>query len=160
MIYVTNKGFAQNSKPRAFNSLYAGYTTAGHLISINYDRIVRRSSRLSTSFCIGIAAADQTVGLPVGIQLFQGQKNAHIEYSLVFLPYIEKVQYLFQAGNRADKKGYLIPAIGFRYQQPTGGVFFRIAVSPMIALDPRSDNFWKMDGKIVPALAVGAGISF
>lgn len=156
---VLHSGVAQN-RSRAFNSFFAGYTTAGPLVSINYDRIVHLSPRLSTSFSIGIAAARNTFGLPLGIQLFQGQHNAHIEYGFVFLPYIEKVQYLFQAGNRADKKGYLIPSIGYRYQRPAGGLFFRIAASPVIALDPRSDNFWKMDGKLLPGCLIGAGFSF
>lgn len=144
----------------ARSTFSAGYLTTNSFFSLNYDHIVHRSLYWSTSLSAGFAAAKNRIGFPVGLYLINGQHHSHIEYSVVFLAYIEQYQYLFQAGNRSDKKAFIIPAIGYRYQKREGGFFFRIAASPIVALDPRSDNFWKMDGKLLPGCSVGAGASF
>ena len=91
---------------------------------------------------------------------FNGQGNSHAEFSLVVVPFAEDYKYLFSAGNQSDKKLYIIPGAGYRFQKPDGGFFFRTIVAPVVFLDPRSDNFWKMDAKLLPGITVAAGYSF
>lgn len=148
------------SQGNARNTFFAEYLSTGTFFSANYDRVFRKGSSFSASYRIGLAAGKNSIGLPVGIQFFSGQQSSHLEFCLVALPFVEDYKYLFSSGNRSDKKAYIIPGAGYRYQKPEGGFFFRSIVAPVFLLDPRSDNFWKMDGKLLPGITVAAGYSF
>jgi len=91
---------------------------------------------------------------------FTGQSASHAEFSITAVPYIETYKDLFSGNNLSDKKLYLIPGAGYRYQKPGGGFFFKVIVAPVIYLDPPSDHFWKMDTKVYPGITGGAGFSF
>lgn len=79
---------------------------------------------------------------------------------LLLTAHISPAQQVPAAGNIADKKLYLIPGAGYRYQPPAGGFFFKAILAPIIYLDPASDNFWRMYGKVYPGINLGAGYSF
>ncbi len=144
----------------ARNTFFAEYLSPGNFFSVNYERVFRKGASFSAAYRVGFSAAKNTIGLPIGISFFNGQGNSHAEFSLVVVPFAEDYKYLFSAGNQSDKKLYIIPGAGYRYQKPEGGFFFRTIVAPVILLDPRSDNFWKMDGKLLPGITVAAGYSF
>ncbi len=142
------------------NTFFAEYLSTGSFFSVNYERVFSKGSSLSAAYRVGLSAAKKTVGLPLGIHFFNGQRNSHVEFGLLVVPFVENYKYLFSAGNRSDKKIYIIPGAGYRYQNPAGGLFFRSVVAPVILLDPRSDNFWKMDGRVLPGIAVAGGFCF
>ncbi|MFM2326654.1 MAG: hypothetical protein RIR31_856 [Bacteroidota bacterium] len=144
----------------ARNTIYADFASKGALYSLNYDRVFSHGATFTKSYRAGFCILNNAVALPLGINFFTGQNTGHLELSITLVPYIEKYQSLFKSGNLADKKMYIIPGIGYRYQKPEGGFFFKVAVAPLIYLDPPSDNFWKMDGKVYPGLNAGAGFSF
>ncbi len=144
----------------ARNTVYAEGTTHGAYYSINYDRIFRLGANFTNTYRIGFSLLNNAVALPVGLNFLKGDGFHHFEFGLTVVPYVENYQKLFQTGNLSDKKIYLIPGAGYRYQPPGGGLFFKAIVAPVIYLDPPSDNFWKMDGKVYAGGSVGAGISF
>ena len=76
------------------------------------------------------------------------------------MPYVEDYEKLFSPGSPSDKKLDIIPGCGYRFQNPGGGFFFKIIAAPIINLDPLSDNFWKMEGKVYAGGSIGAGINF
>lgn len=144
----------------ARNTVYAEGTTHGAYYSINYDRIFRLGANFTNTYRIGFSLLNNAVALPVGLNFLKGDGFHHFEFGLTVVPYVENYKKLFQTGNLSDKKIYLIPGAGYRYQPPGGGLFFKAIVAPVIYLDPPSDNFWKMDGKVYAGGSVGAGISF
>lgn len=155
-------GISANAQDVAIarNTVYAEGTSHGAYYSINYDRIFRLGANFTNTYRIGFSLLNNAVALPVGLNFLKGDGFHHFEFGLTVVPYVENYQKLFQAGSLSDKKIYLIPGAGYRYQPPGGGFFFKAIVAPVIYLDPPSDNFWKMDGKVYASGSVGAGISF
>ena len=144
----------------ARNTLYADFASKGATYSINYDRIFSVGEKLSKSYRIGFSVLKNAVAVPLGINFFTGHNDSHVEFSLTVVPYIETYKDLFSGNNLSDKKLFIIPGAGYRYQKPGGGFFFKAIVAPVIYLDPPSDNFWKMDGKVYAGITAGAGYSF
>jgi hypothetical protein len=135
---------AQQLKNISRNTLYADFAIKGATYSVNYDRVF----------------SNNAIAVPLGLQFFSGKNTHHVEYSLTIVPYIEKYQDISTGNNESDKKIYILPGAGYRYQPPTGGLFAKIVIGPLIYLDPASDNFWHMEGKVYPGITAGAGFSF
>ncbi len=146
--------------PAARNTFYIDGSSHGAYYSVNYDRIFRTGRVFSNSFRLGFSVFGNTMALPLGINFIKGPDQHHVELGITVVPLVEKYQKLFSAGNIADKKLYLIPGAGYRYQPPAGGFFFKAILAPIIYLDPASDNFWRMYGKVYPGINLGAGYSF
>lgn len=144
----------------ARNTIYAEGTSKGAFYSINYDRIYRLGAHFTDTYRVGFSLFDNVIALPIGLNFLKGDGFHHFEFGLTVVPYVENYKKLFAAGSLSDKKLYIIPGAGYRYQPPGGGFFFKALLSPILFLDPPSDNFWKMDGKLYAGGSVGAGISF
>lgn len=142
------------------NTVYAATSTQGPVYSINYDRIFSEGTIFTKSYNAGLSIYKDVLAVPFGINFFTGKNTHHAELSFTVIPYIEKFQQLGAAGNLSDKKLYIIPGAGYRYQKPTGGFFFKAVAAPVLLLDPPSDNFWKMDPKMYAGISIAAGISF
>ncbi|MEI7736532.1 MAG: hypothetical protein WCI49_13770 [Ferruginibacter sp.] len=142
------------------NTLYADFATRGAYYSVNYDRIFKEGRQFTKSYRAGFSATDKTIALPIGINFFTGHQASHMEISLTLVPYIDNYKSFLSSIDLSDKKMLIIPGVGYRYQKPEGGFFFRAVAAPAIDLDPPSDYFWKMDGKLYPVLTIGAGYSF
>jgi hypothetical protein len=144
----------------ARNTVYADFLSRDVYYSINYDRVFSEGEKFNKSYRAGFSVFRNIIALPLGINFFSGQGNSHFEFGVTLMPYVEDYKKLFSSGSLSDKKLDIIPGAGYRYQKPGGGFFFKIIAAPIIHLDPRSDNFWKMDGKLYPGGSIGAGVSF
>jgi hypothetical protein len=143
------------------NTVYAEAAIHGPVYSINYDRILIEGNRFAKTCRIGYSIYSDILALPIGISFLTGKNSHHAELSFTLIPYIENYQKLFAAGNLSDKKLYIIPGAGYRYQKPSGGIFFKAIAGPALLLDPPSDNFWKMEAKkIYAGISLAGGISF
>jgi len=155
-----NKAYCQSTQHSGRNTIYADFATKGATYSLNYDRIFSAGEKFSKSYRVGFSVLKNAIAMPVGINFFTGHDASHLELSLTAVPYIETYKDLFSGNNHSDKKLYIIPGAGYRYQKPGGGFFFKVIAGPVIYLDPPSDNFWKMDGKVYAGGTVAAGFSF
>ncbi len=151
---------APGSSEFAHHTLYVDVASKGAYYSVNYDRVFHRGTKFTKSWRAGFSLLKDAVACPLGVHFFTGQYAHHAEFSVTLVPYIEQYKNLFSGNNLSDKKIYIIPGAGYRYQPARGGFFFKAVAAPVIYLDPRSDNFWKMDGKIYAGINVGAGYSF
>lgn len=152
---------AQNgNKFEKRNTIYAATATQGPVYSICYDHILIEGKVFSKTFHTGFSIYNNVLAIPFGFSFFTGKNAHHAELSISIIPYIENYQKLFAAGNLSDKKLYIIPGAGYRYQKSTGGFFFKAVAAPVLLLDPSSDNFWKMDPGIYAGISIAAGISF
>ena len=151
---------AQQVKNIARNTLYADFAIKGATYSVNYDRVFSNGKKLAKSYRAGISVLNNAIAVPLGLQFFSGKNAHHVEYSLTIVPNIEKYQDISTGNNESDKKIYILPGAGYRYQPPSGGFFAKIVIGPLIYLDPEADNFWHMEGKVYPGITAGAGFSF
>ena len=142
------------------NTVYMALNTRGTLYSLQYDRVLRSKGLLKNSVSAGFSIYDNVLAVPLGLHFFTGQQSNHFEFGVMFIPFAENYTELFSAGSQSDKKGYIIPELGYRYQQPLGGFFFKITAGPYILLDPPENNFWKMDTKFFAGISAGTGFSF
>ncbi len=154
-----SKVFSQDSDFKR-NTIYAGFANEGALYSINYDRIFSQNKKFAWSYRIGFSILEEAVVMPVGVYLLTGKGNSHAEFSFTVIPYIDKYQSMFKEDDLSDKYIYLVPGVGYRFQKPNGGLFFKVFGSPTVFLDPPSSNFWKMDPKLRFMVGGGLGFSF
>lgn len=162
LLFIINIGYSQDkgSAVLARNTLYIDLATKGAYYSLNYDRIFHQGDKLNFSGKIGFSIFKDVLALPLGINLFTGKKNHHFDLGIIFMPYIEKYKSFLSKNDLSDKFLYIIPGIGYRYQKQEGGFYFKTTFSPMLILDPRSSDFWKMDPEVKVAVNIGAGWSF
>jgi hypothetical protein len=145
----------------ARNTVYADFASKGAYYSINYDRVFSQGKKFTKSYRAGFSIFNNVIAFPLGINFFNHPgKNNHVEFGLTAVTYIEAYNSFLASNDLSDKKMYIIPGAGYRYQKPAGGFFFKAIAAPLIYLDPPSDHFWKMDVKVYPALTIGAGYSF
>jgi hypothetical protein len=160
LLVLVQNVYAQPSQKNARNTVYADFASEGAVYSINYDRIFNKGEKINISYRVGVFVLNDVIAFPIGIQFFTGQYASHIEFSLTVEPYIEKYQDIFDGNNVADKKAYIMPGVGYRYQRPDGGFFAKVVVGPMIYLDPPSNDFWNMDTLVYAGITAGVGFSF
>ncbi len=151
---------AQSLPIEARNTVYADFANKGAVYSINYDRVFSQGKKVSISYRAGVSVLNNVVAIPLGIQFFTGHDASHIELSLTLEPYIEQYQDLFSGNNLSDKKMYIMPGAGYRYQRPNGGFFGKVVSGPIIYLDPPSDDFWIMNPVVYAGITASVGFSF
>ncbi len=161
-ISICTESFGQqkNVDFSARNTFYANFTNKGAYYSVNYDRIFSQGQKLTWSYRIGFSILENAIALPLGINAFTGKEKSHLEFSLSIIPYIDKYKSLTSSNDLSDKYIYLVPGVGYRFQKPNDGLFFKALISPTIILDPPSSNFWKMEPKLHFTASLGLGYSF
>ena len=144
------------------NTVYAEVASKAAVYSINFDHIFHQGEKVNWSYRVGFYIGKESFAVPLGINVITGKKNHHAEFGLTLEPYVDHDKTFLSGSNAnlSDKYLYMIPAAGYRFQPPTGGFFFKVTISPLIFLDPPSNNFWKMDPKIFFYGSAAAGFSF
>lgn len=122
--------------------------------SLNYDRIFYRKNIFSASFRIGFAMFETGGLLPMELNLFwTGKKPAfHTELGFGYTPLVWADYNMMLAFLR----------FGFRYQQPKGGLFFRVAFTPLYQfeynyIDSYSGNTGFDGGFFLPWMGFSVG---
>lgn len=151
---------AQDATTRSSNVVYMEAASKGAVYSVNYERVFANGSNYIKSFRVGCSLYNNTIALPVGISFFKGKAPHYLDYSLLLTPYIEGYQQLFNGKNSSDKKAYIMPGIGYRYQPIKKGFFAKITAGPVLSLDPPSDNFWNMKTNWYAGLNIAAGFTW
>jgi hypothetical protein len=144
----------------ARNTFYLELASKGSIYSVNFDHIFRRGDKLSYSYRVGFSIEKNGISFPVGLNIITGKRSHHAEFGLTIIPYIDRYRTLLSGDNLSDKYLYVIPATGYRFQRQNGGFFLKAGVSPLIFLDPPSDNFWKMDPRLFFYGNISVGFSF
>lgn len=140
--------------PIAKNTIYLEAFGQGLYNSLAYDRILFPEFRVKHSATIGLTFIPpisyiQVVGLPVSYNFIFGQKNHHLELGVGFTSMIFKELGIQTGYYTTDPMGnltlvteevdqinlffYMTPKIGYRFQKPTGGFFFRATLTPPVA---------------------------
>ena len=150
----------KNTAAISRNTLYADFASKDVYYSINLDHIFFRGNKLSYSYRAGVSILKDAYSFPVGIQCFTGANSSHAEFSLTLIPYVDHSAKSMNRLDNTDKFLYVEPGVGYRYQAPGGGLFFKAIFTPIILLDPPSNDFWNMDPKLFAGGNIGIGYTF
>ncbi|MDX2188785.1 MAG: hypothetical protein SFY32_02885 [Bacteroidota bacterium] len=134
LIIALNIGFAQekeqvpNELPKIKkNTVFVELLGNGYLYSLNYDRVINYKSKFKQTFRIGLAYLPfsplSEIHLPFEYNFLFGKKDGHFEMGIGLTPALWTYQYISENDTRFGFYNYL--RIGYRYQKPNGGFFFR-----------------------------------
>lgn len=139
------------------NSIYFEVSGQGIYPSISFDRIYRIEEKRKTSFTSGLTLIPTSnlfvFSVPVSHNWLFGKRNHYLECGIgVTAMYLREGNisasrgyydqngiYLYETfiGNENNFFSYLTSKFGYRFQKQDGGIFFRLTLTPHIALVSR-----------------------
>ena len=154
--------FGQNPVRSTFkkNTIYIELGGKGPNYSLNYDRIFYAGNRLAASYRVGFSVMTDAVSLPLALNIITGKQQHHAEFSLGLTPYVDRYKSFLSQTDLSDKYLYITSGIGYRYQKPTGGLYFTLGATPYIFLDPPSHNIFDVDPEFKLSGHLAVGYSF
>lgn len=147
LICFFNLGHAQEisekTKLTSLNSLYVELGGNGLAYSLNYDRILKHGEWFRTSARAGLSVLwwnGGSVAFPVEFNLLTGKKNHFLEVGVGAM-YSYGLEWTAYRSDPTDPNGdydtytnysglNASGRVGYRYQKPEGGFFFRAAYTP------------------------------
>ncbi len=175
-MFAQNKLFAQSEteiKAEIFtakNSIFAEFLGNSGSYALNYGRIFYQKEKLKVSASAGFSLLYKSEDEPFHsgylvpafipeISAFFGKSKHHLELGVGFNASRQK-SYSFDEDfpNNIKEQTYwnksIVPRVGYRYQKPAGGFFFRAGYTPSIGLE----SFGASENE-VNFIPFGAGIS-
>lgn len=162
------QAFSQ-TKAETFTVKKAIYLEVGGssgIYAINYSKIFHQKGKLKLNASAGFSMLpnekidSKTIWLPaipLEISALFGKSSHHLEMGFGFTSYLDKTTAIdSETFELSDKVvfGAVIPVrIGYRYQKPEGGFFFRIGYTPLFNVPVRVGKSWSFN-------PYHAGISF
>ncbi|MBA2612675.1 MAG: hypothetical protein H0U95_11925 [Bacteroidetes bacterium] len=127
------------------NTIYLEAYGQGVYNSLSFDRLYRLDKKVRTSFTAGLTflpllhrpAEMLAIGTPVSYNWLFGQKRSHLELGigLTFLSLTKRTNSDIEPAMYSTNSFlYLTPKISYRFQNPNGGLFFRVSFAPTVAL--------------------------
>ncbi len=162
MCFLSLSGYlvtAQNYRDTfsAKTSLYAELGGNGDAYSLNVDRIVYQDAMFKTALRVGLSSnlffLEQESGVypvvPVEVSGMLGRYRKHIEAGLGYTRRFTTEPDLIQ--------NMYFGRVGFRYQQPQGGMLVRVGLTPFLSaeVDRKTPGL-----TLVPRFAFSIGRSF
>jgi hypothetical protein len=160
--------FAQ-TEPEAFtakNTIYLELGGSSGIYAVNYSKIFHQKGKLKLNASAGFSMLPSEKinskniwlpAIPLEVAALYGKSNHHLEMGFGFTSYLDKTTAInSETFELSDKVvfGAIIPVrIGYRYQKPEGGFFFRIGYTPFFNVPVREGKSWSFD-------PYWAGVSF
>lgn len=123
------------------NAFFVEGLGQGAFYSLNYERSWYLEERLRLGARVGIAPWEETVNLPLSVQLLYGRASHRAEtgigLSYHFLSQISSGPVFKPQWIKAEKPFWSV-YLGYRYQAPRGGLVFRAGYVPF--LDGMAEN--------------------
>jgi hypothetical protein len=142
-------GFSQlntGSESPKRNSVYLEVYGQGYYNSICFDRLYNMNKKVKTSVTAALTLVPYfsrhndylfVIGVPVSYNWLFGKRKSHLELGLGLTVSSQTYNdfYLSETGARMTTNYiYLTPKIGYRFQKPQGGFFFRACLTPLYDL--------------------------
>lgn len=177
LVLIQNNIFAQDEAElfTAKNAIYAEVGGNSSLYALNYSRIFHQKGRLKISASAGLSMRYTKASEPIypsfwspslssEITAFLGKSRHHVEFGTGFLTsqnrdFIFDTNYQNNIREQVYWDQFITGRIGYRYQKPDGGFFFRAGYTPVLV-------FYKSEGadngaEFYPVrFGISAGISF
>lgn len=149
----------------AKNAVYLDLGGNAGQYAFSYGRVFHQKGKLKLSASAGFSMWYQGSGsntrwlpaIPVELTAFYGKSNHHMELGAGVTSYLGSILYFDQETFETVDKvvfGAILPVrIGYRYQKPEGGFFFRVGYTPLINIPIREGKTWNLEPRF-------AGLSF
>ncbi|MFL0684207.1 MAG: hypothetical protein ACJLTB_13450 [Algoriphagus aquaeductus] len=150
----------------AKNAVYLEVGGSSGIYAINYSKIFHQKGKLKLNASAGFSMLpnekidSKTIWLPaipIEVSALYGKSNHHLEMGFGFTSYLDKTTAIdSETFELSDEVvfGAVIPVrIGYRYQKPEGGFFFRVGYTPLFNVPVRAGKSWSFN-------PYHAGISF
>lgn len=134
--------------------------------AINYSRIFHQKGKLKLNASAGFSMwpnekiDSKTIWLPVipvEVSALYGKSNHHLEMGFGFTSLLgtslDLVSGTFEFRDKVVFDAFIPLRVGYRYQKPEGGFFFRVGYTPIIDFPPRTGGNWSFN-------PYHAGVSF
>lgn len=123
-------------------STYVEFGGTGIVLSVCADRLIRVDKKRTNSFAAGFSFMHlpfsnglTMLGVPISYNVLFGKRENHFELGFGLTTMFQEETNVTY--NSIDYYRYVrfysVPRIGYRYQKPEGGFFFRIAFTPVIS---------------------------
>ena len=138
--------------------------------SLNYDRLITQEPKYKTSARLGllfIPSKQFTIfAIPFEYSYLKGSKNHYLEFSggLSFVSFTSKRVHIVHVNNNSDTIRFigttiismwaLTGRIGYRFQSPQGGLFFKAGLTPFVSLGEAKDF---LPARVIPWAGIGIG---
>ncbi|MDN3687647.1 hypothetical protein [Cyclobacterium jeungdonense] len=168
---ISFRGTAQTETVR-FTAKQAVYLEVGGnagRYAFNYGRIFYQKGKLKLNASAGFSMFHHRLNakttwlpvVPLEISAFYGKSNHHLELGMGVTSYLTRsIGFNSETFQTIDKVVFdaAIPLrIGYRYQKPEGGFFFRVGYTPFLAMPIKPRKYWAFQ----PVFAgLSLGLSF
>lgn len=129
----------------AKNAAYFELAGNGIFYSLNYERVIYQKGLFKSAARVGITALPSKIAaqtywsgaLPVEIIGFIGRSRHHFEFGVGYTPYLHAESTINPSKAEEEFDAYQVASIvpfrlGYRYQKPEGGFFFRAGYLPAL----------------------------
>jgi hypothetical protein len=162
-------GATAQTEPEIFTAKNAVYLEVGGSsgrYAINYSKIFHQKGKLKLNASAGFSMwrneklDSRTSWLPViplELTALYGKSNHHLEMGFGFTSFLgtslDLVSGSFEFREKVVLDAFIPLRVGYRYQKPEGGFFFRVGYTPIIDFPPRTGGNWSFN-------PYWAGVSF
>ncbi len=147
------------------NTIYTEAFGQGFCWSLNYDRLFNTEKRIMNSYTAGIVYVPESIqfgdgtyyGIPLSYNWLIGKKSHHLELGIGLTSLLVNPNSTVST----DFYAYLTPKIGYRFQRPQGGLFFRATATSMIdLLSVNTHKFGSEKSRSFSTLSNVAGLGY
>lgn len=159
------------------NTFYAEiFGTSGSLFSFNYDRIIANNNNnlfidltMGVGYLPSIKDWNPVLGIPLSLNISKGHCFHYFEFGLglTYASGIVQSQVTFDPSGGSQNSSttseslkaiWCSARIGYKYQRPTGGLFFRVGFTPLLKL--KTFSTFNTNDNIIPLFGLGVGYTF
>ncbi|WP_439490000.1 hypothetical protein [Algoriphagus sp.] len=154
----------------ARNALYVEFGGNSGPYSINYSRIIHQKDKLKLNVSSGFSMVPNKVDfqsisnrkwlpvVPLEFSAFWGKSNHHLELGIGITSYLDRGLEMdletFEVSDKVFFSAFIPLRVGYRYQKPTGGIFYRVAYTPLMQMPISGRDSWEFL-PIFAALSIG-----
>lgn len=161
LTFAISLGATAQTEPGTFTAKKGVYLEVGGssgFYAINYSKIFHQKGKLKLSASAGFSMwrheklDSRTTWLPtvpLEMTAFYGKSNHHLEMGIGFTPYLgtslDLVSETIGYRDIVVIDAFIPLRVGYRYQKPEGGFFFRLGYTPIIDFPPRTGGNWSFN---------------
>ncbi|WP_373398403.1 hypothetical protein V8V91_01200 [Algoriphagus halophilus] len=157
-ISIESKSQTEPEKFTAKNAIYLEVGGSSGRYAVNYSKIFHQIGKLSLNASAGFSIWRnqlndfKTIWLPViplEATALYGKSNHHLEMGLGITSFLDRTLTIdsdtFEFNDKVVFGAYIPLRVGYRYQKPEGGFFFRVGYTPIIDFPPRTGGNWSFN---------------
>lgn len=162
-------GQENNIKEIKKNTVYTEFLgTSATVASIHYDRIIKKFKKSYFDLGLGLgyfppvgAATYPNYGIAGSFNWTTGINNNHFEVGIGLTYSSGFLQETHGSDHKTMEALMSSFRIGYKYQKPEGGIFFRVGLTPLVKLKEFSSlDDGEIFYKFWPLIGIGAGYTF